>query len=149
MVTQAWKTDRLDLADHFLSKLEQVPGLCQVDDALDLCYGIGIQQLESGNIALARQWLKKASTIYDALESSTMTWELKDSYTNLMHAYGSNRRTLFLWEPLLSRASQVITRERRPRCHCRGCHDCRVPAQRWFNTPFALQTLTLFFAGVR
>lgn len=118
MASQAWKTDRLDLADHFLSKLEQVPGHCQGEDAVDICYDIGIQQLENGNIALARQWLKKASNMYDGLENSNMTWELKGSYTNLMHAYGSNRRTFFPWEPLLSRASQVITRERRPRCHC-------------------------------
>lgn len=90
---QAWRQGRLDLADHFFvsfkSSIED-EDVQSTTKAIDLCYEIGVHQLQGIQYELSCKWLKRAHDMIETIGEADMVTDvdLSELGLNTAHAYG-------------------------------------------------------------
>jgi len=91
--SQACRQGKLDIADHFYTNLTSSPAILDPalkSKAVDLCYDIGVKQLQEAHHELASKWLGRAHRMAEDLtaEDEIPGTDLSELRLNAMHAYG-------------------------------------------------------------
>ncbi|KAJ4522683.1 hypothetical protein HRR95_001175 [Exophiala dermatitidis] len=90
-IIQAWKQDRLDLADHFYAQLEAMQkemSSTRMGQLVDLCYGIGKDQFNRRPREPDIKWLKRACLISSCTNAETADVDMQELRLTLLHTYG-------------------------------------------------------------
>ena len=79
-VMHAWKSGRLDVANHFTTKISVQAISCTglPEKAADLFYEVGKSLLKQPDIIAATEWLERASTMLDACEVENLSDDAAD-----------------------------------------------------------------------
>lgn len=130
-IMHAWKSGRLDVARHFVNKLEQhAQGLRE--EAADLFYEIGKSLATESDTTGAVEWLERGLSTLDACE----TEQLSDGAADLRLSIGSKLgKRLCNWpvRPLISDSTMPLCgpRSQWPRSRPSDCSaTCRRPGGR-------------------
>ena len=90
--SQACRQGKFDIADHFYTNLTTSPAILDAvlkSKAVDLCYDIGVKQLQQAHHELASKWLERAHRMAEDLnaEDEVPGTDLSELRLNAMHAY--------------------------------------------------------------
>lgn len=91
--SQACRQGKFDIADHFYTNLTSSPAIPALKSkAVDLCYDIGVKQLQEAHHELASKWLGRAHRMAEDLnaEDEVPGTDLSELRLNAMHAYGES-----------------------------------------------------------
>ncbi|KAL2406631.1 hypothetical protein ABEF93_007775 [Exophiala dermatitidis] len=90
-IIQAWKQDRLDLADHFYAQLEAMQkemSSTRMGQLVDLCYEIGKDQFNRRPRGPDIKWLKRACLMASCTNAETADVDMQELRLTLLHTYG-------------------------------------------------------------
>ena len=90
---QAWKQDRLDLAEHFFVKLDSMqfrryPPI--VEKLIDLILGIGTEQLNQKHSVIAVKWLGRAFNTLQDQSLDILSHDAGELRLHVLHTYGTD-----------------------------------------------------------
>ncbi|OCT48712.1 hypothetical protein CLCR_04716 [Cladophialophora carrionii] len=90
-VALVWRQNRLDLAEHFyINQLEQLrPNLSpeQIEELADLCYEIGVDQLNQKQAGSAAKWLRRGCKMLTEHSSQMSQVDIAELRLSLMHSH--------------------------------------------------------------
>ncbi|KAG9796305.1 hypothetical protein KCU88_g293, partial [Aureobasidium melanogenum] len=89
-IIQAWKQDRLDLADHFYAQLEAMQkemSSTRMGQLVDLCYEIGKDQFNRRPRGPDIKWLKRACLMASCTNAETADVDMQELRLTLLHTY--------------------------------------------------------------
>ncbi|EXJ56563.1 hypothetical protein A1O7_06907 [Cladophialophora yegresii CBS 114405] len=89
---QVWRQNRLDLGEHFyINQLEALqPNLSsdRIEELADLCYEIGLEQLNQKQAGLATKWLGRGCKVLTEHANQMDQVDIAELRLSLMHSYG-------------------------------------------------------------
>lgn len=92
-IMHAWKSERLDLAAHFVKQLNSSNACGSgglAEKAADLFYEIGNSRLKASDTALAIEWLERALTTLDACDVEQLSDDAADLRLSISAKLGVN-----------------------------------------------------------